>query len=167
MTLKIESTTSPESVDNVRRFIESRYSGVLATADGAGIPHAAVVYFLLEDDFSLLFGTKTETQKFKNIQENNQASFVIYDEAEQTVVQIMGRVELVDDGEVRQRVVNNMFSASAWRSHREIPPADKLIAGDYAAVKVVPMVIKMTVYARPSSEEEGDLQETILFSESE
>jgi len=166
MTLKIESTTSPESVDSVRRFLESRYSGVLATADGAGIPHAAVVYFLLEDDFSLLFGTKTETQKFKNIQENNQASFVIYDEAEQTTVQITGRVEVVDDTEVRRKVVNNMFVASAERSQREIPPAEKLIAGDYAAVRLVPMVIKMAVYARPDSQEQGDLHETLLFSES-
>lgn len=167
MSLKIESSTSSESIDTVRRFLKTRYSGVLATADGAGIPHAAVVYFLLEDDFSLAFGTKTETQKYKNMQENKQASFVTYDEAEQTVVQIMGRIEIVGDDEMRQKVVGNMFASSAQRSHREIPPADKLIAGEYVAVRLVPMVIKMTVYARPDSEEEGDLQETLLFSESE
>jgi nitroimidazol reductase NimA-like FMN-containing flavoprotein (pyridoxamine 5'-phosphate oxidase superfamily) len=167
MSLKIESTSSAESATIIRNFLKSQYSGVLATADEAGIPHAAVVYFLLEDDLCLVFGTKTETQKYKNIQENDQVSFVVYDETEQTVVQIFGRAETVDDTEMRQKAVHNMFVASARRSRREIPPADKLIAGEYAAVKVVPMVIKMTIYARPDSEEEGDLQETLLFSESE
>jgi general stress protein 26 len=166
MSLEIQSTTSSESVANIRNFLKSRYSGVLATADKSGVPHAAVVYFLLEDDLGLVFGTKTETQKFKNIQENKQVSFVVYDETEQTTVQIMGRAEIVDDVDMRQKVVNNMFISSAQRSQREIPPADKLIAGEYAVVRLVPMVIRMTVYARPDVEEVYDLEETILFSES-
>lgn len=164
MTLEIESTTSSESPDLVRQFLSGRYSGVLATADAASNPHAAVVYYSLQDDFSLTFGTKTETQKYKNIEENKQVAFVVYNEKEQTTVQVIGHVEVIDDEDARQNVINHMFTASAERSARELPPAEKLLAGEYVALRLVPMVIKMAVFARPDSEGD-DLYETILFNE--
>lgn len=163
MPLKIESTTSPESAALVRNFLSSRYSGVLATSDKADQPHAAVVYFSLEDDYSLIFGTKSETQKFRNIEENKQVAFVVYDEESQTTVQISGYVEIISDTVTRQNAINKMFSSSAERSGREIPPADKLLAGEYVALRIVPMVMKMAVFARPDSEGD-DLYETVLFS---
>mgnify|MGYP001612559777 CR=1 FL=1 len=162
--MKIQSTTSPESADLIRNFLNGRYSGVLATADGAGNPHAAVVYFSFEDDFSLTFGTKSETQKYKNIEENKQVAFVVYDEVEQTIIQITGHAEVIEDQNKRQKVLNNMFRSSAERSLTATPPAEKLWAGDYVAVRIIPMVIKMAIYARPDSEGD-DLYETLLFSE--
>ena len=164
MSLTIESTTSPESADLIRNFLNGRYSGVLATADAVGIPHAAVVYFTLDGDFSLTFGTKTETQKHKNIEENKQVAFVVYDEVEQSVVQITGRVEVVEDEGKKQSIFSNMSRSSAERSQTALPPAEKLWAGEYIAMRIVPNVIKMTIYARPNSDDE-DLFETILFSE--
>jgi general stress protein 26 len=164
MTLKIESTSSPESSDLIHNFLHGRYSGVLATADGAGNPHAAVVYFLSEDDFSLLFATGHETQKNKNVEENQNVAFVVYDEKEQTTVQIMGRVEVVEDPDIYRKVVNNMFKSSEERSDTAMPPAAKLVAGGYVVLRLVPQVIKMAIYARPESEDE-DIFETLLFSE--
>lgn len=164
MPLKIESITSPESADVVRKFLNSRYSGVLATADQAGNPYAAAVYYVLQDDFSLLFGTKSETQKYKNIEENKQVAFVVYDEKDEATVQITGRVEVIDDHSARQKIVNNMYSVSSKQSKIKLPPAEKLWAGDYVALRLVPIVIKMAVYARPDSEGD-DLYETLLFNE--
>lgn len=164
MSLKIESMTSPESEDLVRNFLNGRYSGVLATADGAGIPHGAVVYYSLQKDFSLLFGTKHETQKYKNIEENKQVAVVVYDEVEQTTVQITGRVEVVEDHAIRQKVINNMFTSSVERSLTVLPPAEKIWGGEYIALRIVPMAIKMAVFARPDSEGD-DIFETLLFSE--
>jgi general stress protein 26 len=164
MTLKIESATSPESAEYIHAFLAQKYSGVLATADGAGTPHAAAIYYMLNDDFSLMFATKHETQKFKNMEENKQVAFVVYDEQEQTTVQITGRVEVMDDEEKLQLILNNMFQSSAERSKAELPPAEKIWAGNYVALKLVPLVVKMAVYARPDSEGD-DIFETLLFSE--
>ena len=163
MSLTIESTTSPESATIIRDFLKSRSSGVLATSDSASQPHAAAIYFSLEDDFSIVFATKSETQKYKNMAENPQAAFVVYDEQQQTTVQITGHVEALNDPDKLQTIVNHMFLTSAEQSKREIPPADKLYAGDYRGFRLVPMVIKMAVYARPDSEGD-DLYETLLFS---
>jgi general stress protein 26 len=166
MSLKIENSSSTDSEDIVRNFLKSRHVGVLATADKAGMPHAAVVYFLLEDDFGMLFGVKKETQKYKNMEENKHVAFSVSEIEEQTTVQISGHVEVTEDVNDRQAVLNNMFNTSAEQSGSEIPPADKLFAGDYVILRLIPLVIKMSIYARPDSEDEDDLHETLLFSES-
>ncbi|HEU5121604.1 MAG TPA: pyridoxamine 5'-phosphate oxidase family protein, partial [Candidatus Saccharimonadales bacterium] len=86
-----QSTSSPESEDVIRNFLHAHYSGVLATVDAGGNPHAANVYYTIDDNFYLTFATKTETQKYKNMEENKQVAFVCSDEENQTAVQITGR----------------------------------------------------------------------------
>jgi len=166
MTLTLESTSSLQSATIIRDFLASHRSGVLATADETKQPHAAVVYFWLEDDFSLLFATKSETQKYKNIQENNQVAFAVYSEEDQTTVQITGRADVIEDAEKRQKITNAMFISSAKSSKTEVPPADKLFAGEYVALRLLPSSIRMAVYARPDSEGDDDLFETLTFSNS-
>lgn len=163
MSLKIESTTSPESEQLIRNFLNGRYSGVLATADDHSNPHASVVYFRLDDDFTLTFGTKRETQKYKNIEQNKQVAMVIYDEKQQTTVQVFGHAEVIEDHDKRQKVFNNMFESSAEISMTALPPAEKVYAGEYVALRILPQVIKMGIYARPDSEGD-DMFETMLFS---
>ena len=164
MPLTIQSTSSEQSEKIIRIFLNDQRSGVLATADRSGNPHAAAVYYKLDDDMSILFGTRSETQKFKNLLENNQAAFVVYEESTQTTVQIMGRAEVVEDEETYNKVVHNMKNSSSEISDESLAPAEKLNAGDYKVVRILPMVIKLAEYsvAQPGS---GDLFETILFSE--
>lgn len=162
----IQSTSSPESVALIKQFLASHHSGVLATADAAATPHAAVVYFALDDDFSLMFTTKTETQKYKNMQENDQVAFVCYDEANQTTVQITGQVKRVKDETKRQEMINTIYNLSADLSKTELPPIEKLFAGDYVVLKLIPHFIKMAIFLRPDSEGQ-DMYETILFGAEE
>jgi general stress protein 26 len=163
MSLQIESTSSPRSQDLIKIFLKNQHSGVLATADSVGNPHAAVIYFVLDDDFSILFTTKRETQKCKNIEENNQAALVVYDEPTQTTAQIFGHTEFVNDEKIRDRIIENMGNVSMERSIENIPPVAKLVAGEYVVVRINPTVIKMAEYgfAKPGDE---NLFETILFS---
>lgn len=161
--MKIQSATSPETEALIRDFLSTQHSGTLATASRSGDPHAAVVYFSLDDELCLLFATKTETQKYKNIEENKQVAFAVYDEESQTTIQITGSVEIIKDEDQHQKVIANMFTYSSALSRREFPPAEKLLAGDYVALRLVPQVIKMAVYARPDSEGD-DLYETLLLS---
>ncbi len=164
MSLKIESTTSSESEELVKSFLDAKYSGVLATADGVGNPHATPVYYLVENDFSLFFATSRETQKYKNMEENRSVAFVVYDEKEQTTAQVEGLIEIVEDPDVYRKVVDNMFTSSTERSETAMPPAAKVLAGGYVVLRLVPRVIKLAIYARPQSESE-DIFETIAFSE--
>lgn len=160
--MQIQSSSSPESAELIRNFLQSQRSGVLATGDNAGNPHAATVYFSLEDDFCLLFATKTETQKYKNIAENERVAFVCYDEKTQTTVQITGRAETVDDPDKQQDMLNTIYRFSETISKTEFPPIEKLFAGDYVVLRIVPQVIKMAIFLRPDSEGE-DMFESLVF----
>lgn len=162
--MNIQSTTSPEALDIVSRFLRKRHTGVLATADDAANPHAATAYLTFNSDYTFSFVTKTETQKYKNIEENKAVALVIYDEKEQTSVQVAGKVEMIDDKDESYAIMNKSFKYSAELSHRELPPLEKLFAGDYVALRLKPQVIKMAVFARPDSGTE-ELFETILLSE--
>jgi general stress protein 26 len=162
--MKIQSTSSPEAINIVSDFLKTHHSGTLATADSAANPHAAVIYTTFNDDLTFSFITKTETQKYKNIVENNSVALTIYDEKEQTSVQVIGHVKVVDDKVEMQRVLNKSFTYSAEISRRELPPLEKLFAGEYVAIRLLPQVIKMGVFARPESGDD-ELYEMILMSE--
>jgi general stress protein 26 len=162
--MKIQSTSSPDTINIVSDFLKTHHSGTLATADSAANPHAAVVYTTFNEDLTFSFITKTETQKYKNIVENNGVALAIYDEKEQTSVQVVGRVQVVDDKDEMQRVLNKSFTYSAEGSNRELPPLEKLFAGEYVAIHLLPQVIKMGVFARPESGDD-ELYEMILLSE--
>jgi len=163
----IQSTSSPESADLIRDFLKKQRSGVLATADTAGNPHAAVVYFTVDDAFCLRFATKTETQKNKNMEENNQVAFVCYDETTQTTVQVGGHVEKITDADEQQAALNAMYLFSETISKVELPPVEKLFAGDYTTFKIIPQVIKMGIFLRPDAESNEEIYEIITFSSKE
>lgn len=164
MSLRIDSETPPESIERIKSFLHSQYSGVLATVDSDNNPHAAAIYFSLEDDFSIVFATKNETRKYKNIQENHRVAFVVYNEQDQATVQITGRADVIDDPDLRQKAINNMFRSSAERSQIELPPAEKIWEGDYVALRLTPNTLRMAVYARPDSGGD-DIFESLHFSE--
>lgn len=164
MTVEIKSTTTSESPNAVRNFLAGQDIGVVSTVNEGGQPFGAAVYFSLEDDLSLVFSTKTETQKYQNIAKNKLVAFTVFSEEEQTTVQITGRVEIIENEERRRKAVNDMFTYSATRGEGEVPPVDKLYAGDYITLRLVPSTIKLAVYARSVSEGD-DIYEVIEFRE--
>lgn len=159
--MSLQSTSSPDAEKLISTFLADNYSGVIATADSAANPHGAVVYYLPDPDYSLYFVTKEETQKYKNIEQNKQVAFVIYNEETQTSLQIFGQVVIVDDMERKTEAIKNMTNTSLSRSNTLLPPAYKLDAGEYAVVQLVPQVMKMAIYARSDADE--DLYEELIF----
>ena len=160
----IESETSQESREQILEFLQSHASGVLVTADTAANPYGAVVFYTVNDDFSIQFATKTETQKFKNIEQNGQVAFVCYDETTQTSLQLSGTAEIIQDPAEEEKAIHNMHQLSETTSTSNLPPAEKLYAGAYRAVRIVPRVIKLAVFVRPDAESNEDLYEVLTFS---
>jgi nitroimidazol reductase NimA-like FMN-containing flavoprotein (pyridoxamine 5'-phosphate oxidase superfamily) len=160
----VESETSQESQEQILEFLQSHASGVLITADMSANPYGAVVFYTVNDDFSIQFATKSETQKFKNIEQNNQVAFVCYDETTQTSLQLNGNAEVIQDPAEKEKVIHNMHLLSDTTSASTVPPAEKLYAGEYRVVRIVPRVIKLAVFARPDAENNEDLYEILTFS---
>jgi len=160
--MQILSATTPESADAIHDFLATRHTGVLATVNEAGDPHAASVYFSVDDDLCLTFITKTKTQKYKNIEKHSRVFFVCTDEEMQTTAQLDGHAKKITDATEHQRALDAAYHYAEKGSGTEFPPIEKLFAGDYVALKIVPRTIRMAVYLR-NAESNEELYETVTL----
>jgi PPOX class probable F420-dependent enzyme len=90
----------PMDEDEVRTFLTSQPArpGVLATVRADGRPHATPIWFVVDDDGTLLFNTGADTVKGKNLAREGRATLCVDDDrAPFSFVSIEGRVELIDD----------------------------------------------------------------------
>jgi len=160
--LTVVSASSDESEQLIREYLDNHRTGVLATSDIVGNVRSCVVYYEPTDDMQLVISTKKETQKFKNLAENSSFSFTIFDESEQSALDIGGHAYEIDDSQKRVKAINNMTKQSLLKSRRLVPPAEKLIAGDYGILELKPMVMRLAIYSR--SGEGEDLFETLILA---
>ena len=58
-------------------FIRENYRMALATANKGAQPHAAIVNYVVDNQWNIYFLSRARTQKTANILENQEASFVI------------------------------------------------------------------------------------------
>ncbi len=158
----IQSADTSERNQRIYDFLKSQPVGVLATVDPDNNPHAAVVYFSVDEKFNILFMTKRDTKKRDNLLHNNHAMLVAYEPIKQATVQVTGTVEEVQDNEEAQWAFSGMLSSSARTSEAVVPPLSKLYAGHYVAYKLKPVQIRMAMFIRPGP---GgyDMYETIDF----
>ena len=143
-------------------FLSTNKAGVLASVDPDGGPHAAVVYYTIDQsDFSISFLTKTETKKYDNLIRHNHVVFVVFDQATQTVAQIFGNaIEIKDHLEVN-KIAQAVSDVSLETTNNSIIPIAKLEAGDYTAFKIEPNQIRMAIYSHPQSGEYKHLFDTL------
>ncbi len=162
----IKFTTSPDSPNTILEFLQSHSTGVLATTGGFNNPHAAAIYYTVDNNFDIIFATKSATQKYENMQKNNNISLVVFDTYTQTTVQITGKVvEAVSEEDVHSAIANMLHSAQQT-SEEGNPPISKLYAGHYVAMRIIPQTIRMAIFLRPDP---GgyDIFETIEFNRDE
>lgn len=160
--VKHEVIEDSETSQNVYEFLKSRDEGVLATVDKRNKPHAVVVYYTVNKDFSVVFTTKRDTKKFENLQHNHNAMLVVYDPLTQTTVQIEGTTQEVKDVKKSQKAFDEMLRAASRISESPVPPISKLHAGYYASIQLTPKQIRMAMFLRPDP---GgyDIFETLSF----
>jgi general stress protein 26 len=87
----------PAQKEKITKFLQLHRVGVLATVDANGDPHGSTIYVNVDDNLSITFTTKRETQKFKNIAGHNKIMIVTCDAAAQAAVQISGKAVEVHD----------------------------------------------------------------------
>lgn len=144
-------STATESNRRIYDFLTQQFIGIVATSNLSAKPHAAVVYFSIDQNFVVTFITKIETQKHHNLTENNQVMFLVYDSFVQTTTQISGIAMRIDDKTKENDIYNNVVAIAQRTIRSEIPPIAKLLAGQYVAYEIKPIAISMAVYARPES----------------
>lgn len=146
---KEKEDTMTDRQQRIFDFISHHPSGVLASVDPNGEPHAAVIYHTISDeDFSVSFLTKSGTKKYDNLVRNNHVILVVFDPVSQTVAQVIGEAhELTSNDEIND-VAALVSKASLETSPNRVIPIAKLDAGEYVAFRIDPKQIRMASYGR-------------------
>ncbi len=142
---------SSEKHERIYEFLQENPVAVLATVDNAKQPHGSVIYFHVDDNFTVTFTTKHDTKKHENLKHSPKVMLVVFEAASQTVVQISGEAEALTDKADINDVFTHALAASMRTSMAGLPPISKLQAGNYSAYRVSPTEIRMAVFARPDS----------------
>lgn len=152
-----------ESNQRIYDFLKMHPIGVLATVDPNGNPHAAAIYYAINDEFTVTFMTKRDTKKHDNLLHNNHVMLVVFEAFTQTTAQIIGIAKDISDTSEAEAVYKNMVQAAERTSDSGVPPISKLYAGNYVAYQIEPVQIRMAMFIRPDS---GgyDMFETIDFA---
>ncbi len=96
-----------------RAFLQERHFAVLATINQDGTPQLTTMWYLLEDDDTILMNTKVGRLKERNMRRNPRISICIEDEY--NFLTLNGTVELIDNP---QQTQHDIFRLSA-RYHGE------------------------------------------------
>jgi len=128
-------------------FLHAHPVGVLSTVSPEGNPHGVVVYFTIDEDFTVHFLTKTGTRKYDNLVHHNHVTLTVFTAATQTTVEFTGVAQEDASNDAINRVAGAVFGASSHTSDSGLPPIVKLEAGRFTTFAIKPVQIRMAVYA--------------------
>lgn len=151
----------PERQQRIYDFLRLKPIGVMSTSLPNGNPHGSVIYYCIDQQFTIKFLTKSKTRKYENLKQHDQVVITVFEPETQTTAEISGKaVEVTESVEINS-IAGSILAASMKTSGAGLPPISKLDAGEYVAFKIVPEQIKMAVYARPDPGDYTSLFETI------
>jgi len=119
------------------KFLNENNTGVLATTFN-GEPHAATIYYTVDDNFSFYFITKRHTEKYQNLVLSGRVAFVVGTGPEYTTVQARGSVEPIKNGDI-EKVLEHFKKMPTLRRPKDWP----LNVADVLRGKI-PMIFKIT-----------------------
>ncbi len=131
----------------IYEFLKSHPIGVLSTVDSKNNPHATTIYVIVEEDLTLKFLSKHDTQKIQNIENNPNVMLVVFDAKTQTNLQVVGKAEDISSDEKRAgHVFKEILEITRQTSQADVPPVSKLFAGSYVAYEIKPKQIRYSTY---------------------
>lgn len=100
------------------KFLKDNHTMVVATVSRDGIPHAATVYYMVDDKFDLYFCTGEETKKFLNIKDNAKVALAIGAGPDIKTIQGGGMAEIITEGKsdlmIRMGKIFHLQQSQFW-----------------------------------------------------
>ncbi len=154
-------TEDDSATTKARQYIDQHPLGVLATADSHGLPQAAAIYLVADDDLNLYFVTKEETLKYRNLVANPHVAVVIYDAPNQSTIQATGTAKEIHDIDQFMDIFNQVLSINQRTTQSDRPPVSKLFAGDYRLFCITPTSLRLADYSKGDQGKYGEMFDVI------
>jgi general stress protein 26 len=88
-------------------YLRNQTIAVVSTVSPEGKPMSATVYFIVDNDFTFYFITKTFSRKHKNLEQNPNISMVVGTENKPVTVQMEGSAERIVDKDIFKERFDN------------------------------------------------------------
>jgi PPOX class probable F420-dependent enzyme len=95
-----------ELSEKARAYLREKRFAVLATLNRDGTPQLTTMWYLLEDDGTILMNTRVGRLKERNMRRDPRISICIEDGYR--YLTIKGRVEMIDDPQISQRDIYHL-----------------------------------------------------------
>ncbi len=115
---------SYDSKEKVYEFLREHAVAVLSTVSHDGTPSASPIYFVADKQLNFYFMTKSDTEKSKNIENNNNVAITVIDSTIPMVVQAKGLVSEIQDREIFTKIAEE--NAKQEAGFHWPPPLSKL-----------------------------------------
>jgi len=138
--------------NDVLEFIKKNKLAVLSTVDDQGLPHAAPVYYMTDEQLNFYFMTATQTAKHTNILKRHFVSLMIVDAKTNETLQVKGQASESPSQvtDVLQMLAEKLNQGDEFP---ETIPFMSYKKSEKMAIKIVPTEIKMRRYDGSHREE--------------
>lgn len=133
--------------DQTTEFIKSHNIAVLATVDDRDQPSSSAIFYKLGNHNEILFLTKSETTKYKNLQLNKKVAMTILDPDKPIAMNLTGQVIEVTDTSERDAILQGITTL-AHDTLQDFAPIIKLHKGSFKSMKFIPEFAKLTDYTK-------------------
>lgn len=142
-------------------FLQQHPMAILSTISEDNRPWGAAIYYFADIDFNFYFLTKSETSKFKNLENTLYAALTVADPETQTTVQTVGQVSHVSVKQTIDHVFKNMAAQRPKGDYSWLPPIIKLHKGDWKVLRLTPSFLQFADYSAKKSDD-GNLIKVLI-----
>ncbi len=107
----------------------------LSTVSLEGQPQCSLVYFAVDENTDILFFSKEETRKSRNIELNPKVALMAYHEQDEKILQMEGQAKRIEGEKEKAKAFSLIVKAMKGRVDWP-PPAGKIFGGDLALYKI-------------------------------
>lgn len=123
----------------ILEFLSRNHIFNLATVSPEGKPNAAILLYIIDDQFNFYFSTHAESQKSLNLQNHPFLSASLY-QLGYMGAQIEGEAEIIQEEALRQKIINKLAEKAVSKNF--YPPLLRITGQNYVVFKIKPHIIK-------------------------
>lgn len=137
---------------HVYGFLQQQHAGVLSTVTEDQTPWGSAIYFVVDEDLTVYFVTRQHTFKYQNLDKNPAVALTVFDEQNQTTVQLAGQVSKVPTEDYMDIVFTRLVAIRPKHDINWAPPLEKVYKGDYIPLRITPTRLQYANFKQQSTD---------------